>query len=138
MEVLDFSELTREPRDRDRLLNDLKGVEERLMRLCDGLAVDREADPEPNGLAIARAHLELGFLELFRAVLKPETHRGYWVLERADTDPDAPLYYAPAGGEGGTQWTGYRPRALHLSGKDDAGCLASALGIQCRVVNYVE
>ena len=51
------------------LVNDNKIAEEKLLRLIDTLSLNGVDDPR--WLAIARAHIEQGFMALNRAIFKP-------------------------------------------------------------------
>lgn len=53
-----------------KLVNDNKYIEESVLRMVDMLM--RRADVDLRWLAVARTHLEQGFMALNRALLRPE------------------------------------------------------------------
>jgi hypothetical protein len=64
-----------------RLVNMNKHREERLLRIIDDLIKGQDPqglaiDSDPRWLAIARTHLEQGFMALNRAIFKPERIQG--------------------------------------------------------------
>lgn len=118
-----------------------KEIEERMLRILDDLAALTDIDK--GWLATGRTDIEKGFMAINRAIMQPgrvvlpagSVETG-WVLERADSPTSAPLYYAPARGGHGGQWTNDHRRALRLSRRGDAVALADALGIECRVAEH--
>lgn len=114
------------------LVDELKLVEQRLLAMMDGIEREQRDRVEPHGHSIARAHFELGFMELYRALTDEEQAESGFVIERGDSDPDQPLYYAPEGCHGAL-WSHDVDDALRLSREIDASRLAMALGAECRV-----
>lgn len=55
-----------------QLVNSHKDQEERLLRHLDALANHPQLEIDPRWLAIARTHLEQGFMALNRAVFRPD------------------------------------------------------------------
>lgn len=64
----------------------------------------------------------------------PAIHMG-WVLERSDSSPSAPLYYAPRPHR--NQWSDDHHAALRLARKVDAEHLRDALGIEVRIAEHL-
>lgn len=126
-------------------VNASKHIEEHVLRLLDEFGEDAALAVDKRWLSIGRTHIEQGFMAVNRAILKPErvsipdedepiVETG-WVLERADSDPAAPLYYAPW--QGGEQWSKDPKQALRLVREEDASRLAVSIGVQTRVCEHV-
>lgn len=126
-------------------VNALKDMEEHVLRLLDEVGEDKALAADGRWLAIGRTGIEQGFMAANRAIFKPAriaiaeeddpvTETG-WVLERADSDVAAPLYYAPRGGHG-AQWSKDHLEALRLARREDAAALAAALAIEVRVAAH--
>jgi len=58
--------------DKVGLVNEHKAMEERILRRIDSLMPDSRRDIDPRWLAIARTHIEQGFMALNRAVFQPQ------------------------------------------------------------------
>ncbi|QDY99066.1 hypothetical protein FQ775_01035 [Nitratireductor mangrovi] len=126
-------------------VNALKDMEEHVLRLLDEVAEDRTIAADGRWLAIGRTMIEQGLMAANRAIFKPErialpeeddpVIEAGWVLERADSDTAAPLYYAPCGGHG-EQWSHNHLKALRLARREDGEALAEALAIEVRVAEH--
>lgn len=122
-------------------VNAAKELEEHVLRLLEEIEEDGELAVDRRWLALGRTQIQLGFMAVNRAVFKPERisiadedepiEDGY-VIERGDSNPDQPLYYAPEGCHGG-MWSRDSEDALRLTREIDASRLAMALGVECRV-----
>ena len=122
-------------------VNALKQIEEHVLRLLDEIGADRDLDADPRWLAIARTEIQQGFMAAARAVFKPERieidpasdPEIAWVLEREDSDPEAPLFFAPINSHDATFWSPDLAKALRFAREIDASQLAGMLGVQVRV-----
>ena len=123
-------------------VNAAKEMEEHVLRLLDEFAEDATLEPDRRWLALGRSHIEQGFMAVNRSVFKPQrvaiaeeddaiVETG-WVLERADSDVAAPLYYAPKDPHGDC-WSSDPDVALRFAREIDAASLAAVLGFSVRV-----
>ena len=121
----------------------LKVVEEQVLRLLDDLADDKQIAADRRWLATGRIDIEKGFQSVTRSIEQPERVslpedeaivETAWVLERADSDPSAPLYYAPW--NSGETWSQDHQYALRLARREDAERLAISLAVQTRVAEH--
>lgn len=122
-------------------VNAVRAIEEHVLRLLDELKADADLAPDHRWLASGRTHIETGFMMVNRSVFKPQRvdipdPATGWVLERADSSPAEPLYYAPEPGGHGAQWSKDHLAALRLSRRIDAVTLREALGVGCRVAEH--
>lgn len=62
---------TNQPDDSIAAVNDNKIAEEQLLRALDEMA-SRPGDFDPRWTALARTHIEIGFMAMNRAVFKPQ------------------------------------------------------------------
>lgn len=122
-------------------VNAVKEIEEHVLRLLDEIGEDGELAAAKRWLAIGRTQIEQGFMAIHRAVGKParisiadeyEPIEEGFVIERGDSDPGAPLYFAPEGCHGAL-WSHDSEDALRLSREIDASKLAMTLAVECRV-----
>jgi hypothetical protein len=133
-----------QPDEAVQAVNVLKLAEEQVLRLLDDLGEDDCLAVDRRWLAIGRTSIEQGFMAANRAIFKPSridipeedepVVESGWVLERADSDPAAPLYYAPW--TGGEQWSSNPAYALRLAREEDAARLAAAIGVRTRVCEH--
>lgn len=126
------------------VVNGLKVIEEQVLRLLDNVTVDPRLAADRRWLAIARTNIEQGFMAAVRSIFKPgradidvapAVSESGWLIVRADSPVDAPLYFCPV--SHGSQWTDDDGIALHLSRSEDAERLAGALGVETRVVELL-
>lgn len=121
-------------------------IEEHVLRLLEELERDSELAVDRRFLAIGRTQIELGFMAVCRAILKPgryvidpasapEIETG-WVLEREDSPPAEPLYYSPSDDGHQPQWSRDDLVAIRFAREIDASRLAAALGVQVRVCEH--
>lgn len=122
-------------------VNAVKELEEHVLRLLEEIGEDGELAADKRWLATGRTQIELGFMAVNRSVFKPERVtiadedepiEDGWVIERGDSDPDAPLYFAPRGHHS-SMWSEDCDDALRLGREIDASGLAMTLGVECRV-----
>jgi hypothetical protein len=134
-----------QPEEAVATVNASKEIEEHVLRLIDEIGEDETLYADKRWLALGRTQIELGFMAVNRAVFRPDrislaeedepiVETG-WVLERADSDPSRPLYYAPEGGHG-EMWSHDHNDALRFAREIDASRQAYALGIQVRVCEH--
>jgi hypothetical protein len=117
-----------------------KEIEEHVLRLLDELQRDTELLCDQRWLAIGRSHIEQGFMAVNRSIFKPARALleaepvQAWLIERADSPLEEPLFYAPV--MHGEQWTRNRRNAIRFAREVDAAMLAIALAVQCRVSEH--
>lgn len=122
-------------------------LEEHVLRLLEELGDDNELAADRRLLAIGKTHIELGFMAVNRSILKPgrfvidppsaaPAAETGWVLERADSPADQPLYWAPTRGGHGEQWSPYHGNAVRFAREVDAERLARAIAIEVRVAEH--
>lgn len=122
-------------------VNAMKIAEEQVLRLLDETAGRPELAPDPRWLAIGRTAIEQGFMAVNRAIMKPqrlELHEPDelgWVLERADSETSAPLYFAPVDAHA-SSWSTDPQKALRFARKIDASSMALAIGVDVRVCEH--
>lgn len=126
-------------------VNAVKEMEEHVLRLLDEIADDLMLAADKRWLATGRTDIEQGFMAVNRAVFKPERVaiadldepivEVAWVLEREDSEPAEPLYYAPDGPHGG-MWSMDHDQALRFDREIDASRQAMAMGVKVRVCEH--
>ncbi len=116
----------------------MQTARDRLLDIAEAIDVDVISQAEyaawVSGLAPDEfmALLAMHDLYLGDAPEEPSTPRKQgWVIERADSPPAAPLYYAPRPHL--SQWSSDPKDALRLASSEDAQTLGRALGFTTRI-----
>ncbi len=133
-----------QPSDVDKAVDLIRAAEASALRSLDDVvtALRYEEGVDRRYMAIGRTQIELGFMAVYRSVglsaalaaaVKAPVETG-WVLERADSPTEAPLYYCPR--VHGEQWTLHADDALRCDREIDAAQLGVALGIAVRVCEH--
>jgi hypothetical protein len=131
------------PQSREAIdsVNALKDMEEHVLRLLDEVEEEEGLAADKRWMAIGRTAIQQGFMAVNRSIFKPGRidirPEGItaWLIERGDSSPAGPLYYATGGGHG-EQWTRDHNQALRFARDVDAGMLALALGVECRIAEH--
>lgn len=128
-------------------VNALKEMEEHALRLLDEVAADQQLRIDRRWYSIGRTHIEQGFMAVNRSVFKPERVAivgepvpafSGWRLERSDSTPEQPAYFAASKPHGGlSNWTADPELALQFAREEDAEAFARMLGVSVKPVEVM-